>query len=112
MNRYDICDSSEIIAEETARYLGESGIGIPLHSDMIAPYINSYGSVLQKERWLPGAVSGEKILAVAMTEPGAGSDLAAIRSTGKKDGGCYIVNGQKTSISDGTQLVPPCRLRA
>ena len=94
---------SVILAEEIARHLGDSAIGVPLHSDMVMPYIDSYGSPEQKARWMPGAVSGEKILAVAMTEPGAGSDLAAIRATAKRSGDDYVVNGQKTFITNGTQ---------
>jgi acyl-CoA dehydrogenase len=94
---------SVILAEEIARYLGDSAIGIPLHSDMVMPYIDSYGKPEQKARWMPGAVRGEKILAVAMTEPGAGSDLAAIRATAKRDGDAYVINGQKTFITNGTQ---------
>ncbi|MEQ8174844.1 MAG: acyl-CoA dehydrogenase family protein [Syntrophomonadaceae bacterium] len=72
-----------------------------LHSDIVAPYIASFGSEEQKQRWLPDCASGEKILAVAMTEPGAGSDLAAIRTTALKDGSHYILNGSKTFISNG-----------
>lgn len=72
-----------------------------LHSDITAPYINSFGSEEQKQRWLPDCVSGDKILAVAMTEPGAGSDLAALRTKAVKDGDHYIINGSKTFISNG-----------
>ncbi len=72
-----------------------------LHSDIVAPYIASFGTEAQKQKWLPGCASGEKILAVAMTEPGAGSDLAAIRSTAVKDGDSYVINGSKTFISNG-----------
>jgi acyl-CoA dehydrogenase len=94
---------SVILAEEIARYLGDSAVGVPLHSDMVMPYIDSYGTPEQKARWMRGAVSGEKISAVAMTEPGAGSDLAAIRATAKKEGDGYVINGQKTFITNGTQ---------
>ncbi|NSW83117.1 MAG: acyl-CoA dehydrogenase family protein [Syntrophothermus sp.] len=72
-----------------------------LHSDIVAPYIASYGTEEQKARWLPKCVSGDIILAIAMTEPGAGSDLAAIRTRAIRDGDHYILNGSKTFISNG-----------
>ncbi len=89
-----------IVTEELAR-VGASGVGFSLHSDIIAPYIYHYGSEEQKKRWLPGCASGDTILAIAMTEPGAGSDLAAIRTTAIRDGDNYVLNGQKTFISNG-----------
>jgi acyl-CoA dehydrogenase len=89
-----------IINEELSR-IGASGLTVSLHSDIIAPYIDSFGNDEQKQRWLPGCVSGDKILAIAMTEPGAGSDLKAIRTTAIKEGDFYILNGQKTFISNG-----------
>ena len=76
---------------------------IPLHNAVVAPYIVSYGTEEQKRRWLPGVVSGENILAVAMTEPSAGSDLQAMRCTARRDGGDYVLNGQKIFISNGAQ---------
>jgi len=91
---------SIVIIEEMCR-IGESGLALTLHSDVCAPYISTYGTEEQKEKWLPSCVSGDKILAVAMTEPGTGSDLAAIRTTAKRDGDSYIINGQKTFISNG-----------
>lgn len=91
---------SVIVAEELARQ-GCRSVFAWLHSDIVAPYIATYGTEEQKARWLPGCVSGEKILAVAMTEPGAGSDLAAIRSRAVKDGNDYVINGSKTFISNG-----------
>lgn len=78
-----------------------TGFAFPLHSDIIVPYIFSYGTAEQKRQWLPGCASGDIITAVAMTEPGAGSDLAAIRTTAIKDGDSYVLNGQKTFISNG-----------
>lgn len=69
-----------IIIEESSR-AGNSGFFVSLHNDIIAPYISEYANEEQKKRWLPGCVSGEKILAIAMTEPGTGSDLKAIRTT-------------------------------
>lgn len=91
---------SVIVAEELCRP-GMRDILTWLHSDIIAPYINAYGNEEQKARWLPGVVSGEKILAVAMTEPGAGSDLAGVRTRAVRDGNQYIINGSKTFISNG-----------
>ena len=72
-----------------------------LHSDIVAPYIASYGTEEQKARWLPKCVSGDIILAIAMTEPGAGSDLAAMRTRAVRDGDYYVLNGSKTFISNG-----------
>lgn len=91
---------SVIINEELAS-AGYSGIFVPLHNDIVAPYIATYGTEEQKERWLPGCISGDKILAVAMTEPEAGSDLQAMKTTAKRDGDSWIINGQKTFISNG-----------
>ncbi|NPV90588.1 MAG: acyl-CoA dehydrogenase [Firmicutes bacterium] len=91
---------SVIVAEELAGQ-GVRGVFSWLHSDIVAPYIDSFGTEEQKARWLPGCVSGEKILAVAMTEPGAGSDLAAMRTRAVRDGEDYVINGSKTFISNG-----------
>ena len=74
---------------------------LPLHNAVVAPYIVDYASEEQKQRWRPGAVSGETILAVAMSEPAAGSDLQAMRTTARRDGDHYVINGQKTFISNG-----------
>jgi alkylation response protein AidB-like acyl-CoA dehydrogenase len=78
-----------------------SGPGFPVHSDIIAPYIARVGNEAQKQKWLPGACSGETILAIAMTEPGTGSDLKAVRTTAVRDGDEYVINGSKTFISNG-----------
>jgi len=78
-----------------------SGPGFYLHSDIIAPYILRLGTDEQKRRWLPKCASGECILAIAMSEPGAGSDLKAIRTSAVKQGGEYVINGSKTFISNG-----------
>ncbi len=91
---------SVIVVEEIARQ-GCRSVFAWLHSDIVAPYIGSFATEEQKARWLPGCVSGEKILAVAMTEPGAGSDLAAMRTKAVQDGNEYIINGSKTFISNG-----------
>jgi len=89
-----------IVAEELAR-VGASGPGFPVHSDIIVPYISSLGTEEQKRRWLPGLVSGELISAIAMTEPGAGSDLQGIRTSAVDKGDHYVLNGSKTFISNG-----------
>jgi len=79
----------------------ESGWAASLHSDIIVPYLHSFGSPEQKAKWLPGCASGELVTAVAMTEPGTGSDLAAITTTAKREGDAYVINGAKTFISNG-----------
>jgi acyl-CoA dehydrogenase len=76
-------------------------IGLGLHNDIVVPYLDTYGTEEQKERWLPGCISGELITAIAMTEPGAGSDLAGIRTAAVRDGDHYILNGEKTFITNG-----------
>jgi acyl-CoA dehydrogenase len=91
---------SVIVMEELARAY-ETGFAAPLHSDVVVPYIHAFGSEEQKQRWLPGCASGELITAIAMTEPGTGSDLAGITSTAVKDGDGYVLNGSKTFISNG-----------
>jgi len=78
-----------------------TGLGLSLHNDICLPYFLSYTTEEQKARWLPGIVSGELITAVAMTEPGAGSDLSGIRTFARRDGSDYIVNGAKTFITNG-----------
>jgi acyl-CoA dehydrogenase len=89
-----------VVEEEMAR-IYESGFAIGLHSDIIVPYLHEFGNAEQKKRWLPGCASGDIVTAIAMTEPGTGSDLAAIATTAKKDGDHYVVNGAKTFISNG-----------
>ena len=91
---------SAVIAEEIAR-AGVGGVSLGLHSDIVAPYIHRLGSEEQKARWLPAICRGEKILAIAMTEPGGGSDLKAVRTTAIRDGDHYVINGSKTFISNG-----------
>ncbi|MCO5385000.1 MAG: acetyl-CoA C-acyltransferase [Desulfosporosinus sp.] len=90
---------SAIISEELAR--AGVGIGMGLHSDIIAPYIQAFGTEKQKLDWLPACARGEKILALAMTEPQAGSDLQGMKATAVRDGDEYIINGSKTFISNG-----------
>ncbi|MCG7343681.1 acyl-CoA dehydrogenase family protein [Sporosarcina sp. ACRSL] len=89
-----------IIGEEMER-VGAGLTGVGLHNDIVVPYIESYGTEEQKKRWLPGCITADFITAVAMTEPGTGSDLANIRTTAIKDGDHYVVNGQKTFITNG-----------
>ncbi|MER2029449.1 MAG: acyl-CoA dehydrogenase family protein [Solibacillus sp.] len=92
---------SAILTEELERVGAGLASGISLHSDIVTPYIEAYGTTAQKEKWLPKSVTGEYISAIAMTEPGAGSDLAGIQTTAKKDGEFYILNGEKTFITNG-----------
>ncbi len=89
-----------VMAEELTR-AGVNGPGFLVHTDIIVPYISSLGTDEQKRRWLPGLVSGETISAIAMTEPGAGSDLQGIRTTAVDKGDHYVLNGSKTFISNG-----------
>jgi len=91
---------SVIVMEELSRAY-ESGWASSLHSDIIVPYIHEFGNAEQRAKWLPGCASGETITALAMTEPGTGSDLAGITTTAKRDGDGYVINGAKTFISNG-----------
>lgn len=97
----DVGFEYSVIINEELSYLGANGLLAGLHSDIIVPYIHSFGNEEQKMRWLPGCASGNIITAVAMTEPNTGSDLAAVRTTAVRDGNEYIINGQKTFISIG-----------
>ena len=91
---------SAVLIEELAR-ANAASIGFQLHSDIVAPYLNSYGTTEQKDRWLPAMTRGEVIGAIAMTEPGTGSDLKAVRTTARREGDHYVLNGQKTFITNG-----------
>jgi alkylation response protein AidB-like acyl-CoA dehydrogenase len=91
-----------VIGEEMhARGLGGAGLGILLHNDICMPYLLKYCTEEQKQRWLPGVCSGEIILAIGMTEPGIGSDLASMSTSALRDGDHYVVNGAKTFITNG-----------
>lgn len=90
----------QIVYEENMRH-GEPGLYLQLHSGLVAPYIGKLGNDEQKERWLPACVRGEKILAIAMTEPGAGSDLAGMRTSARDCGDHWLLSGSKTYISNG-----------
>ncbi|MFL6164197.1 MAG: acyl-CoA dehydrogenase family protein [Jatrophihabitantaceae bacterium] len=93
---------NQVLGEELALAgVGGAGLGLTLHNDVCLPYFLRYCTEEQKQRWLPGIASGELITAVAMTEPGAGSDLAGIRTSGRPDGTDLIVNGSKTFITNG-----------
>ena len=91
---------SAIAIEEQMRVFA-TGPGFSLHSDIVAPYILHYGNEEQKQKWLPQMASGDVISAIAMTEPGAGSDLAGVRTTAVLDGDDYVINGSKTFITNG-----------
>ena len=91
---------SVIVAEEFSR-TEHSGLAASLHSDVVVPYIDSFGSKEQKEKYLPGCVSGDIITAIAMTEPDAGSDVAGMKTTAVEQGDQVIINGSKTFISNG-----------
>ncbi|ART72069.1 acyl-CoA dehydrogenase [Mycobacterium dioxanotrophicus] len=92
---------SAIVAEELA-LAHDSASGWSVHSPIVAHYLNTYGNDEQKRRWLPKVISGELVLAIAMTEPGTGSDLQAVRTTAVRDGDDYVINGSKTFISNGS----------
>ena len=89
-----------IVIEELARVY-ESGFAMSLHSDIIVPYIHEFGTQEQREKWLPRCAKGELITAIAMTEPGTGSDLAALSTSAARDGDHYVLNGAKTFVSNG-----------
>ncbi|WP_326539201.1 acyl-CoA dehydrogenase family protein [Pseudorhodoferax sp.] len=91
-----------VLAEEMAAQ-GITGVTFGMHSDIIAPYIYRLGTEAQKTKWLPRCASGETMLAIAMTEPGTGSDLKGIRTTARREGDEYVINGAKTFISNGLQ---------
>ncbi|MDD2736784.1 MAG: acyl-CoA dehydrogenase family protein [Desulfuromonadaceae bacterium] len=102
---------SVIIAEELIKG-GAVSLMTPLHSDIIAPYISHLGNAEQKIKWLPGSASGDIVLAVAMTEPDTGSDLAGMRTHAERDGDDYVINGAKTFITNGIHadlVIVACR---
>ena len=93
---------SVVVGEELARMgFGALSTNVMVHSDIVAPYISHLGNEAQKQQWLPKMVSGEVVGAIAMTEPGAGSDLQAMRTSAVRDGDHYILNGSKTFITNG-----------
>jgi len=91
----------EAIIAEAIGHIGVDGFGIALHNAIVAPYILNHGSEEQKQKWLPKLASGEMIGAIAMSEPGAGSDLQGVKTSARKDGNHYVINGSKTFITNG-----------
>ncbi|MDM0113603.1 acyl-CoA dehydrogenase family protein [Variovorax sp. J22R133] len=89
-----------VVIEELMRVVA-TGPGFALHSDIVAPYLLAYGSEAQRQRWLPAMARGEQVGAIAMSEPGIGSDLKAVRTTARREGEHYIVDGAKTFITNG-----------
>ncbi|KNX36322.1 acyl-CoA dehydrogenase family protein [Luteipulveratus halotolerans] len=92
-----------VLAEELAAFNAATASCFGIHSDITAPYIVALGTEEQKQRWLPGVATGEKILAIGMTEPSGGSDLAALKTTAVRDGDDWVINGSKTFITNGHQ---------
>jgi alkylation response protein AidB-like acyl-CoA dehydrogenase len=95
--RFNAVLTEEVVAA------GCAGLGFGLHNDVVAPYLTDLTTEDQRKRWLPGFCSGDLVTAIAMSEPGGGSDLAGIRTTAVRDGETYLVNGQKTFITNGEQ---------
>jgi acyl-CoA dehydrogenase len=91
----------EVILMEQMAAKAVDGFGISLHNAIVAPYILHYGTEEQKRRWLPGVCTGQYVTAIAMTEPGAGSDLQGVKTTARQSGNGYVINGQKTFITNG-----------
>ena len=91
----------EMVLVEELSYANITGFGNGVHSGIVAHYINSYGTQEQKEKWLPKMASGEIVSAIAMTEPGTGSDLQSVKTTAMRDGDHYVLNGQKTFLTNG-----------
>ncbi len=92
-----------VFAEEIAKFTAAAASCFGIHADITAPYVVHMGTDEQKERWLPGVAAGEKIMAIGMTEPSGGSDLAALKTTAVKDGEGWVLNGSKTFITNGHQ---------
>jgi len=94
--------ASAILAEELGKStFGGFAITVLVHTDMASPHLHNFGSEAQLKRWMPDIIAGRKITAVAVTEPDAGSDVAAIRSSAKRDGDHYVLNGTKMFITNG-----------
>jgi acyl-CoA dehydrogenase len=91
----------EVILMEQMAAKAVDGFGISLHNSIVAPYIHHYGTEEQRQRWLPGICTGQYVTAIAMTEPGAGSDLQGVKTTARRNGNGYVINGQKTFITNG-----------
>jgi len=95
------CFAHEAVIGRELSLAGFDSFGAPLHSGIVAPYILHYGTEEQRRRWLPKLITGELIGAIAMSEPGTGSDLQGVRTTAKKSGNGYLLNGSKTFITNG-----------
>ena len=93
----------EVAIQTAQSSVGDTGFGNSVHSVICAHYINAYGTDEQKRRWLPGMATGDLVCAIAMTEPGCGSDLKALRTTAVQDGEEFVLNGSKTFITNGGQ---------
>ncbi|EGD54423.1 acyl-CoA dehydrogenase family protein [Gordonia neofelifaecis] len=92
----------EAVVQQELCAAGDSALAFAVHSTIVAHYLNSYATDEQKRRWLPGCATGESVLAIAMTEPGTGSDLQSVRTTAVRDGDHYVINGSKTFISNAS----------
>jgi acyl-CoA dehydrogenase len=92
----------QAVVQEELVYAHDQAFGFAVHSPIVAHYIYIYGTDDQRQRWLPDIVSGDAVLAIAMTEPGTGSDLQSVQTTARRDGDVYVINGSKTFISNGS----------
>jgi alkylation response protein AidB-like acyl-CoA dehydrogenase len=90
-----------VVLDEELAQAGASGVGIPVHNDIVGGYLRDLATPEQQARWVPGFCAGTTITAIAMTEPGAGSDLQGMQTTAQRDGDAYVLTGQKTFISNG-----------
>ena len=97
---------SAVLAQEWARFNAATASCFGIHADVCPPYIVDLGTDEQKQRWLPGIASGELIIAIAMTEPSGGSDLAALKTNAVRDGDSWVLNGSKTFITNGYSVRP------
>ncbi len=97
---------SVVVMEEMAKAY-DDGFAMALHSDIVVPYLHAFGTEEQKKKWLPGCASGALVTAIAMTEPGTGSDLANVKASARREGDSYVIDGSKTFISNG-QLCDLC----
>ena len=92
-----------VIAQELAR-AHDTALGHMVHSTIVSHYVLAFGSEEQKARWLPRLATGDSVIGIAMTEPGTGSDLQRVRTTARRDGDHYVINGSKTFISNATHM--------
>ncbi|MDT0618622.1 acyl-CoA dehydrogenase family protein [Salinisphaera sp. P385] len=92
----------EAVVQEELALAQDTAFGFSVHSTIVAHYVAAYATEEQKQRWIPAMASGEKVIGIAMTEPGTGSDLQAVRTTAARDGDHYVINGSKTFISNAT----------